>query len=117
MPTRAREAHSYAAPPLPLAIGGARGPLEDGARLLELDDPEVEVSAIEPRPDGSSWLRLLNASDRPRRVRLRWNGRAGERLAPIDLAGAPDSRVRIDSEGPFQSLSLGPWQLVALRSV
>jgi alpha-mannosidase len=114
--TRAAAAHSFSAPPLALAVGAAEGPLGDGARLIEIDDPEIEVSAIEPREDGSSWVRILNGSDRPRRVELRWNGRPGERLEAIDLGGAPDPRVRIDADGSLASLSLGAWQLVGLRS-
>jgi hypothetical protein len=114
-PTRNAAAHSYASPPLPLVIGGSAGPLGDGSRLIEIDDPEVEVSAIEPRSDGSTWVRLLNGSGRPRRVRGRWHG-AGERLVPIDLGGAPDSQVSIETDGLEFSLRLGAWQLVNLRS-
>jgi hypothetical protein len=114
-PTRSAAAHSYASPPLPLVVGGSGGPLVDGSRLIEIDDPEVEVSAIEPRPDGSTWVRLLNGSARPRRVRVHWNG-AGEGLVPIDLGGAAASRVPIERDGSDISLELGSWQLVNLRS-
>jgi alpha-mannosidase len=114
-PTRSAMAHAYASPPIALAVGGRKGPLGDRARMIEVDDPAVEVSAIEPRPDGSTWVRLLNGSARARRVRLQWNG-GGQRLVAIDLNGVRDSCVSIESDGAACSLELRPWQLVNLRA-
>ena len=61
--------------------------LRDGARLLEIDDPAVVVSAIEPRAQSTPLIRLYNASDAARRVALRWCGPGAQRLEPVDLTG------------------------------
>jgi hypothetical protein len=115
--TRALEAHRYAIPALLFAGGSRAGPLGDGARLLEVDDPEVIVSAVEPRREQGSVIRLCNASSRPRRVRVRWNGAGGPDLRAVDLAGRPDERVRLASEADGAvRLELRAWQLVGLRS-
>jgi alpha-mannosidase len=114
-PARIAEAQRFVAPPLLFAGGGAAGALGDGDRLLELDDPEVVVSALEPRADRPPELRLVNLSARARRVRVRWNGRGtgiervdlrGEPVSGGALAPGPDGRARLD---------LRPWEITALR--
>jgi hypothetical protein len=115
-PRRTAEAHAYAHPPLLFALAGSgdAGSLEDGARLFEVDDPSVVVSAIEPRPMGPPAIRLYNASGVGRKVRMRWNG-IGESLRAVRLDGSDDSRaaLKADDNGAFE-LELGPWQLVGL---
>ncbi len=114
-PQRIAEAHRYLAPPL-LFAGGAsplRPPAPD-LRLLEVEDPELLVTAIEPRPEGPPEIRLLNASARPRSARVRWNGR-GEEIERIDFRGRP-----LPGEGPSRAaggvaIDLRPWEIVALR--
>jgi hypothetical protein len=93
----------------------ARRPLlADGARLVELEDPDVQVTAIEPREDGSLRLRLLNAVPRARTVRLRLP--AGLACAGlVDLADRPDAATPLRREGTALALELRPWQLVTLR--
>lgn len=90
--------------------------LADGARLLEIDDPEILLTALEPRPGGRTELRLLNASAQPRRVFARWNGRGGalervdlrgEPLPGADLASAADGGLKLD---------LRPWEIAGLRT-
>jgi alpha-mannosidase len=116
-PTRALEAHRYASPALLFGSGSGAGPLGDAARLLEVDDPEVIVSAIEPRREQGAALRLYNASARPRRVRMRWNGAGSPDLRAVDLAGRPDERVRLVSEADgVVCLELRAWQLVGLQT-
>jgi alpha-mannosidase len=109
---RIAAAHAFAAPPLVLAGGGGAGaPLSDGARVVEVDDPEVVVSAIEPRRGLGPLIRLYNASPRGRRAGVRWRGGA-ERLREVDLAGRP----RTDAAGRrAPDISLGPWQIVCLE--
>ena len=95
----------------------ARGPLGDGDRLLEIDDPEVVVSAIEARPGGGVWIRLLNASPQTRRFRVRWNG-AGEALAAVDLRGRPDPSARLEpGDGASAQVSLRGWGLIGLTPI
>jgi alpha-mannosidase len=115
-PQRTAEAHRYAAPPLLFAGGGdASGPLGDAARLLEVDDPAVVVSALEPRGPGTE-IRILNASAQARRVRLRWNGRAGA-LSRVDLRGLPRPGAPLELAGDRSaSLELRAWEIAALRA-
>jgi alpha-mannosidase len=116
-PARALEAQRFASPALLFAGGSEAGPLRDGARLLEVDDPEVIVSAVEPRREQGAALRLYDTSGRPRRVRVRWNGAAGRRLRAVDLAGRPDASLQLVSEADAAvSLELRGWQLVALQA-
>ena len=115
-PRRTADAHAFAFPPRAFAGGGAPdAPLRDGARLLELDDPAVVVSAVEPRPGGGAWLRLYNATPQARRVCLRWNGPAATALDPVDLAGRVDGAVRLQGDGPNVVLELRPFEIVSLR--
>jgi alpha-mannosidase len=118
-PQRIADAHRFAAPPwLFAAEGDPDAPLRDGARLLEIDDPAVVVSAIEPRVQSSTLIRLYNASDAPRRVAVRWRGPRVRALAPVDLAGHAVALegFRAD-EGAAASLTLRPWQIVTLETV
>jgi alpha-mannosidase len=115
-PQRVADAHRFAAPAcLFAAEGGPDAPLGNGARLLEIDDPEVIVSAIEPRTQSTPRIRLYNASDRPRRVELRWCGPGARRLEPVDLAGSA-TRLEgfVPGEGARATLALRPWQIVNL---
>jgi len=113
-PGRAARAHRFAFPPVAFAGGSSRqdAPLADGARLLELDDPEVVVSAIEPRPDGCPILRLYNTGDRARRVRLAWPGAA--ELQRVDLAERrrPGAAARVETQ-----LDLREGEIATLRVV
>jgi alpha-mannosidase len=105
-------AHAFAVPPLVLEGGGGPGaPLADGARIVEVDDPEVVLSAIEPRTGRSPLIRLYNASPRQRRFTVRWNG-SSEALREVDLIGQPRSDAGASSA---PSLSLRPWQIVCFE--
>jgi hypothetical protein len=111
-------AHAFAHPPVAFPGGGpARAPLRDGARLVEVDDPEVVVSAIEPR-EGGALVRLWNSSGTAKRVRVGWpDGRAS--LEAVDLLEQPvgDAGLeRLAGEGAAVRLSLGPHRIVGLRA-
>src|SRR5690606_4848994 len=115
-PRRAVEAHAFAAPAIAFAIGvGGEGPLGDGSRLVEVDDPHLEVSAIEPRRDGVD-VRIVNLSPARRRATLRWLGAPGARLVPVDLAGRSQAAGETQ-EGVVDraELDLRPWQIQTLR--
>jgi hypothetical protein len=116
-PTRTAEAHRFAFPPLAFAGESSDAAvLEDGARLLEVDDPAVAVSAIEPRADGEPIVRLVNVSPDARRVRISWNGPGATGLRAVDLAGRPTEEPGLEpGPGASATLALRPWQLVALR--
>ena len=113
---RVSEAHRFANPARAWIGGGpVDAPLADGARLLEIGDPAVVVSAIEPRPDCRPVLRLYNASAQPRSVALRWNGSGARAIEPVDLMehGVPDCTV--STERTRATLSLRPWEIATLR--
>jgi hypothetical protein len=104
-PQRIAEAHRFAHPPAIFRGGSGSGAvLSDGARLLELDDPALVVSAVEPRPAG---VRLWNASDREREIDLRWGVPGAGPPECVDLRGQPTATA-----GPKR---LRPWQIVSLR--
>ena len=116
---RAAEAHAFAFPPIAFASAPrAEGPFRDGARLVEIDDPAVAVSAIEPVADGGAELRVVNLSAQARRVRVRWNG-AASGLRAVDLAGrrtAGDGFEADPGDARAGHLRLGPWRIAALRT-
>src|SRR5262249_51014465 len=110
---RVAEAHAFAFPPLAFASAPRDdGALADGARLVELDDPAVVVSAIEPLVEGGAELRVVNLSAQARRLRVRWNGPTGAGLRVVDLAGRGSAGGRFEPEpGDARAghLELGPW--------
>jgi alpha-mannosidase len=112
-PARSSEAHRFSVPALAFP-GEGPGPLEDGARLLELDDPQVRISAFEPRGRGAGLVRLYNASPQPRSPRLRWH--EGGHLEAVDLAERPDPGLPLErqSDGAVR-LALRAWQIATLR--
>jgi alpha-mannosidase len=114
-PARTARAHAFASPAAVFPGVDGAGPLADGARAVEVDDPEVVVSALEPRADGRSLLRLYNASDRGRDVRIVWRLPGVETLAAVDLAERPAPAARLAREGGAVRLHLGPWQIAGLR--
>ncbi|MDH3212892.1 MAG: hypothetical protein OEM05_10440 [Myxococcales bacterium] len=116
-PLRTAEAHRFAFPPLAFAgEASAATVLADGARLLEVDDPAVVVSAIEPRAGSEPVVRLYNSSPEARRVRVRWNGPGASGLRPVDLAGRPTELAGLEpGPGASATLALRGWQLVGLR--
>jgi hypothetical protein len=113
---RVAEAHRFGAPAWVFpADAGPHAPLRDGERLLEIDDPAVVVSAIEPRAESTPVVRLYNASDAPRSVSVRWRAPGAQRLEPVDLAGRPTALTGFAAgEGASAALALRPWQIVSL---
>jgi hypothetical protein len=113
---RVAEAHRFAYPARGwIGAGPADAPLADGARLVEIDDPAVVVSAIEPRPDRRAVLRLYNASAQPRRVELRWNGPGARAIEPVDLSEERVDSPTVRASGTRVTLSLRPWEITSLR--
>jgi alpha-mannosidase len=113
---RVCEAHRFAHPARAWIGGGpVDAPLADGARLVEIDDPAVVVSAIEPRPDGRAVLRLYNASAQPRTAALRWNGPGARAVQPVDLMEQDVHDESVHAEGAGATLSLRPWGIATLR--
>jgi len=118
-PQRVADAHRFGAPAwLFAAGGGADAPLGDGARLLEIDDPAVVVSALEPRAQSTPLFRLYNASGVARRVTLRWRGPGARRLEPVDLAGRACALAGFSpGDGASATLSLRPWQIASFTAL
>jgi alpha-mannosidase len=116
-PRRIAEAHGFAFPPI--AFAGADdgdGVLADGARIVTVDDPQVLVSAVEPRGDGDAELRLVNASGDTRSLRVAW-GATSRSLQLVDLAGRDDGTPSPESASANAgAMVLGPWQIVTLRT-
>lgn len=116
-PRHVVEALAFADPALALAgAGSSEAPLRDGARLVEVDDPAVVVSAVEPRPDGGIALRVCNLSEQARRVGVRWGASLPGGLEAVGLDDRPDPRVAVAPHAVGGVwLTLHPWQIVTLR--
>ena len=114
-PDRTLAAHRHAVPALAFRGGVEQGVLGDGSRLLELDAPELVVSAIEPRRGAGSLVRLYNASRTTVSSPVRWNGR-GRELEAVDLSGRHDVGIDLETDGQgAQQLTLRACQLAGLR--
>ncbi|RIL05088.1 MAG: hypothetical protein DCC71_11725 [Proteobacteria bacterium] len=112
---RIAEAHGFAFPPLAIAAGdGGGGPLRDGSRIVEVEDPEVVVSALDPHDAGFD-VRLVNASGAQRDVAVR-TAVAGAAIEQVDLAGRPAANATWRAESPGEGrLALRPWEIATLR--
>jgi mannosylglycerate hydrolase len=119
-PGRSAEAHRFAYPPLCLQRGrpapGEAPVVADGAQLLATDDPELVVSAIEPRPEGRALVRVYNASPEARRARLVWGGPGRASLEAVDLAERPAGGVVAGEGEDGVEIALRPWQIASLRT-
>jgi len=118
-PQRTARAHAFAHPPLAFAAAGANGEalLADGARLVEVDDPELVISAIEPLAEGGAQVRIWNASGVARSARIRWNGRGARGLERVDLTGRPEGSAQaVEASSAGVRLTLRPWQIVTLAA-
>jgi hypothetical protein len=108
--------HRFAyAPTVVAGAGGEAAPLRDGARLLIQDDPEVVVSAIEPRPDGSAIVRIYEAAGRARTASLTWNAPGDWTWEAVDLTDRPESRARLQTDGPRANVPLRACEIRNLR--
>jgi hypothetical protein len=112
---RFAEAHRYTYSPIAFeGVDSASGRLDDGVRLIQIDDPAVMVSAFEPAPEGGALVRLVNVSNEARNVHICAPG--FRRLEPVDLNGdavpAAESAPADDAE-----LALRPWQIASFRLV
>lgn len=116
-PARLPRAYAFAAPPLAFVGGRGDGVVLDGARLVEVDDPHVVVSAIEPAEEGGLTVRLWNASGEPRETQVRVPGARRQRLAPVDLLGEPAGGDALrETPEPGAILTLRPWEIASLRT-
>jgi hypothetical protein len=110
------EALRFAVPALALPgpQGTAGAALGEAARLLEVDDPAVLLSACEPLADAGVRVRLWNASGRARAARVRLAAPGAGSLRPVDLCDEPDPRALARPEGEALILQLRPWQVATL---
>jgi alpha-mannosidase len=112
---RVAEAHRFAFPAAVFAPGeGAGTVLRDGMRLVEIDDPTIVVSALEPGQEGALQLRLYEASGKPRRLRGRIPG--ATRIRAVDLLGQPDAALVLHVAGDTFEADLRAHQLVDLEA-
>ncbi len=115
---RVAEAHRFAWPPWAFALGAGAGDvaprLRDGARLVELDDPAIVVSALEPGDGGALRIRCYEATGRPRRLCARVPGAAA--LHALDLAGRTDEDLALAVSGETFEAALRGAQLVDVEA-
>jgi hypothetical protein len=84
--------------------------------LVEIDDPSVVVSAIEPRPERRAVLRLYNTSAQSRTVPVRWNGLGASALERVDLMERSLRDRAVSAGQAHAALSLRPWEIATLRT-
>ncbi len=119
------EADRFSVPPCALthgapAAGGRAEPASpDPAhelRLLELDRPEVLVSAIEPAAEHCTMVRLWNAGATRQTVRVQWLAAPDRTITPVRLDGevARDVGWEPASDGAGR-LTLRAGQIATLR--
>ncbi len=113
---RVAQAHGFAYPPAAFATGfvAAAAGIADGDRLVEIDDPAIVVSAIEPGPCGALRVRLYEATGRPRRLRGRIPGASAIRA--LDLTGRPDADLSLVVMGDRFEADLRGAQIVDLEA-
>lgn len=72
----------------PLVVMAATGVVPAAGALLHVEPADVVVEELKPSDDGNGWIvRLFNASDRTRDVRLSWSPRANvARMSRCNLA-------------------------------
>jgi hypothetical protein len=120
--SRILEAHRFAYPALATQLDLAdlevRGPssrsrpVPEAARLLDVSDASVVVSAIEPISGRGARVRCFNASSEPRRVSLRWLATDEARLwHAVDLADRPLAEPRMVAAGEALDLELPAWRI------
>lgn len=112
-PTRIASAHGFALAPAAFAIGeGAGATLRDGDRLVEIDDPGIVVSALEPGESGSLRLRVVETTGSPRRLVGRIPGAV--QIEAVDLSGRPDGALALSVDGDRFEATLRPAQIADL---
>lgn len=112
---RVARAHAFALAPAAFAIGEPAGSvLRDGARLVEIDDPGIIVSAIEPAAAGALRLRVYEATGCARRLSGRIPG--ASRIDAVDLTGGPEPAVVLTVEQDRFVADLRPAQIVDLSA-
>lgn len=108
-------AHRFADPPHAFAIGdGAGGRLRDGDRLVEIDDPAVIVSAIEPGGSAALRIRVYESSGHPRRVHVRVPG--ANRFEAVDLLGRPETSTRLRFDSDTVEIELRAHQIADIEA-
>ncbi len=115
---RVAAAHRFAHPPLPIRRGESAAeatPLRDGDRLVRLDDPGVSISALEPRAEGGSRLRLVEIGGADRELRLRFGVPALRAVRVVDLAGRGLDSPAVHWDGSELRLVLPAHRIVTLQ--
>ena len=106
-------AHAYAFPPLLFTAPGT-GQAEWISRLIELDNPAVELSALVPVGPAAFDLRLFNTSPSPQTCRVSL-GRLLSAEGPVDLRGRKISLPEVKLNSANAELRFRPYQFVTLR--
>jgi hypothetical protein len=109
----AAQAHAFAFPPLLFpAPGQGAGPAE--ARLVAVDNPQVELSAFVPVTADAFDLRLYNTSFQPQACGLSWHP-ALRAEAVVNLLGEKVVTPEFRLEPAGAALKLRPGQIITLR--
>ena len=111
------QAHSYAFPPIAIITGRHRGKIKDGSSLVEVDNPAVIASAVEPSRLKRAYLvRLYNATDRKQNARLALWGR-NIKVYEVNALEKRLSKEPLRRTGGRLEFSFRPAEIKSLQAV
>jgi alpha-mannosidase len=111
------QAHAYAFPPIAQITARQRGRIKDGASLVQADNPNISVSAVEPSSrEGRYTVRLYNTTGSDQNTRLSLWGRK-IRVHEVNLLGKKLSRDPLRRKAGRFELFFRPAEIRTLQVV
>jgi alpha-mannosidase len=111
------QAHSYAFPPVAIITSRHKGKIKDGSSLVEVDNPTVIVSAIEPSRLKKAYLvRLYNTTDTAQTARLALWGR-NPKVYEVNSLEKRLSKEPLRRKAGRLELSFRPAEIKTLHAV
>ena len=110
-------AHSWRHPPYLFPIAAGKGTLDPSTAPIGVDNPAIEIRALQPAPDGSNALcaRIYNTTDRPQTARLNLHT-CFNNYYEADLMGNTIENKHITGDGSNTVIvKLPPAGIITLR--
>jgi len=109
------QAHAYAFPAAAIMTDSHKGKIKNGSSLVEADNPNIAVSAVEgSKTEGAYFVRLYNTTDRPQEAGLSfWSARA--KVYEVNLLGRKRSKEPLKRMGGRVSLDFRPSEIKTLH--
>lgn len=113
-------AHSWRHPTfmfrLPSNGDDKHGGIQPGDPLISIDNPAVEIRALQPSPDGSKALcaRIYNSTDKPQKAKLKFNA-CVRSFSETDFMGVKTGDRHLKREQESVVLELPPARIITLK--